>query len=173
MRRAKRGGEANNHNIQFSKLQEEYLKTRDQKHLNKMYKLCVEIASNYIRKYAKGKGLSLNIPELSHDSAVYAIEQYLKKPGFRIERISAYMHFGCVKSLFRDKERERREVSYEDLLLNGGLGHGFGAEPVAEPVPRRARGGQPADDRRQSVLIKQGLLFCDQNTGKDYEEIFV
>jgi hypothetical protein len=81
------------HNSRFSELQDEYLKTRDEKYLNRMYRLCVDIASNYIGKYAKGKGLNLDITELSHDSAVYVIEQYLKKPGFRIERISAYMHF--------------------------------------------------------------------------------
>jgi hypothetical protein len=88
-----------------------------------MYRLCVEMASNYIRKYARGKGLRLDIPELSHDSAIYAIEQYLRKPGFRIKSISTYMYFGCLKTLFQDKQWEQRRVSYEEMPLNAELAY--------------------------------------------------
>jgi hypothetical protein len=113
------------HNMRFSELQEEYLKARDGKYLAMMYSLCSDIASNYIRKYARAKRLPhLDIAELSHDSAVYVIDQYLRKPGFRIMRISAYMHFGCIKTLFRGKKREQREVPYNSLIRETKEGGG-------------------------------------------------
>jgi hypothetical protein len=168
---------AKKHNARFAELQEEYLKTRDHAYLDKMYRLCVEIATNYITKYARERGLQLDVPGLSHDSAIYAIEQYLKKPGFRINRISAYMHFGCVKTLYRDKDRDQREVSYDEALLNEGYeaeaGREGGDRELAERPgaawPRAApQGGQHAP-----AIIKQGLLFEESDTGRDYEEIFV
>jgi hypothetical protein len=113
MRRTKK-----THNEQFTELQAEYLKTRDERHLSRMYCLCVDLASNYITKYARERGLYLDIGELSHDSAIFVIDQYLRKPEFKIDRISAYIHFGCVKVLYQGKERDRREVSYEFLDKN-------------------------------------------------------
>jgi hypothetical protein len=139
-----------------------------------MYRLCVEIATNYITKYARKRGLRLDIPELSHDSAIYAIEQYLKKPEFRIKSISAYMYLGCIKNLFRDKERDQREVSNDEFLLNAesaytvesSLDEG-GQDPVVgfligATKPRAA----PQGGRHEPVLIKQGLLFEDTATEK-------
>lgn len=174
---------AKTHNSLFAELQEEYLRTRGHKCLDRMYRLCVDMATNYIRKYARDKGLPLDIPELAHDSAVYVIEQYLKKPGFRIDRISAYMHFGCVKSLFRNKEREQREISYEEFILDGGLGQTSGAGSGRDSPPPSGGlsirvAGRFAPEagtalRGEPAMIRQGLLFEDAATGKDYEEIFV
>jgi hypothetical protein len=101
------------HNEQFAELQEQYLKTRSGEHLSRMYLLCIDIASNYIAKYARVRRLELDVAELSHDSAVFVIEQYLRKPEFRVNRISAYMHFGCIKNLYHDAKRDYLEVSYE------------------------------------------------------------
>jgi hypothetical protein len=140
-----------------------------------MYLLCVDLASNYLVKYARERHLELDIGELSHDSAVYVIEQYLRKPEFRVSRISAYMHFGCVKSLYRDKKREQQEVSYiesmgsvyyADPMLNeeGSLDEGR-HEPV-EGFKMKALRHEPA-------MVKQWLLFENSTTGKDYEEILV
>jgi hypothetical protein len=170
---------AKTHNVQFAELQEEYLTTRDPKLLGKMYLLCVEVASNYIRKYARTRGLSLDIPELSHDSAIYAIEQYLKKPGFRIKYIATYMRLGAIKNMFRDKEHDQQEVSYDDLMLNeeaaydneagpdeGGPGLDLPEASTLEP------GAAPQGGRREPAIIKQGLLF-EESEGKEYEEIFV
>jgi hypothetical protein len=140
-----------------------------------MYKLCVDIASNYIGKYERERGLQLDIPELSHDSALYAIEQYLKKPEFKIKRISAYMYFGCIKILYRDKDREQREVSYDEFLLNEKYEAGTDREEsdreltegfsIGATGPRTA----PQGGRRDPAIIIQGLLF--KESGKDYEEI--
>jgi hypothetical protein len=167
----RQGGMAKTHNSQFAELQEEYLKTRDHRYLDKMYRLCVEVATNYIRKYARKRGLQLDIPELSHDSAIYAIEQYLRKPGFRIESISAYMHLGCVKNLFGNKDRDQREASYDDLLLNEEAAYDIKASPDDNvPAPFKGFLINPSGSRHEPVIIKQGLLFEE---GKDYEEILV
>jgi hypothetical protein len=106
------------HNEQYEALQTEYLKTRDNKVLGKMYLIAKEAAKNYISKYCRARGLKLNIDELSHDSAIYIIEQYLRKPEFKIEKISSYIYFGTRKSLFRDKEQEQCEISWDELNEN-------------------------------------------------------
>jgi hypothetical protein len=141
-----------------------------------MYRLCVDIAANYIRKHARERGLTLDIAELSHDSAIYVIEQYLKKPGFRVNRISAYMHFGCMKSLYRDKEWEQRKAPFDDRLLNEESIYVEEASPDTSgpfegfPIgPRTA----PQGSRHKPAIIKQGLLFEESDTGKDYEEILM
>jgi hypothetical protein len=104
------------HNEQYEALQAEYLKTKDNKALGKMYLIAKEAAKNYISKYCRTRGLKLNINELSHDSAIYIIEQYLRKPSFHVDKLSAYIYFGVKKSLFKDKEIEQREISYEQYF---------------------------------------------------------
>jgi hypothetical protein len=172
---------AKSHNVQFAALQEAYLKTRDPKCLGKMYLLCVEIATNYIAKYARERGLSLDIPGLSHDSAMYAIEQYLKKPEFKIKRISAYMYFGCIKTMSRDKDRDQREaVSYDEFLLNEEAARAGEASPDENgPGLDRVKasatgpGVNPQGGRHEPAILKQWLLFEDTAMGEDYEEIEV
>jgi hypothetical protein len=103
------------HNGIYSALQEEYLTTRDRGILGEMYGVAREASKNYINKYCRKKGILLDrIDEMSHDSAVYVIDQYLRKPGFKVLRISAYIHFAVMKTLFRNKDTETREVSYEE-----------------------------------------------------------
>jgi hypothetical protein len=109
------------HNETFEELQEQYLKTRDNKTLGKMYELLKKMAYNYIANYCKKKGVRLSIEEKAHDSALYVIEKYLKKPDFYIKKASAYIYFGVLKSLFKNKEREMREVSFEQYYENQEL----------------------------------------------------
>jgi hypothetical protein len=104
------------HNIRFAQVQEEYIKTRDSKYLEEMYKICVELAGNYIRKYARQRGLYLNIAELAHDSAVYIIGRYIDKPHFRLEPLSGYLFLCCNSTMWRDKEWDRRKVSFDDWM---------------------------------------------------------
>jgi hypothetical protein len=108
------------HNSIYDTLQKEYFKKRDEKTLTKMYKIAKEVSYNYLKRYCYNKGIILsNIKEMAHDSALYTIDQYLRKPGFRIRKISAYVHFGVMKTLFRDKDAEQREVSYEGIIESG------------------------------------------------------
>jgi hypothetical protein len=82
-----------------------------------MYCVAKEAATNYIRKYCKQRGLfHLDIAEKSHVAALFVIEQYLKKPEFKVLKISAYIHFGTQKALFKDKDIEQREISYEQYF---------------------------------------------------------
>jgi hypothetical protein len=149
------------HNERFAELQEQYLKTRSGGCLSRMYRLCADLAGNYIRKYARERRLELDAADLSHDSAVYVIEQYLKKPGFKIKRISAYMYYGCLKTLGRDKKWEQGRTSYDDYIRERE--REYAAE---EPAAEEPSGRGPAP-------VKQGLLFADPATGKEYEEIYV
>jgi hypothetical protein len=105
------------HNEQYEKLQQEYLINRDNRILGKMYEIAKAAAYNYIKKYCQSHGLhNLNERELSHDSALFVIEQYLRKPEFKVEKISAYIHFGTRKALFTNKDVEQHEISYEQYF---------------------------------------------------------
>jgi hypothetical protein len=112
------------HNEIFELLQSEYILARDieknqvkaSRILGKMYEVILRISKNYIVKYARARGLRLDLEELSHVSALYIIEQYLKKPAFRVNRLSAYAHFGCIKALSKDMDKDKNEVSYEELF---------------------------------------------------------
>jgi hypothetical protein len=103
-------------NEKYEEIQNEYLKDRNDKSLIKLYNLCVKLAKKYLLKYCRKKGIMLNIEEKAHDSAIFVIEQYLKKPDFKVNRISAYIFFGVVKTLYKDKHIEMNEVSYEELV---------------------------------------------------------
>jgi hypothetical protein len=108
------------HNARYNALQNEYFKKRDSRILTRMYEIAKEVSYHYLRKYCQRKGIRLrNLTELSHDSAMFVIDQYLRKPDFRILRISAYIHFGVIKTLFRDKAVETQEVSYEGIIETG------------------------------------------------------
>jgi hypothetical protein len=104
------------HNELYEELQKKYLETRDSKTLGEMYEIAKEAAFNYIAKYCRNRGIRLDLEELSHNSAVFVIEQYLKKPQFEIGKISSYIYYGVIKSLYKDKNREQLEVSYEQYF---------------------------------------------------------
>jgi hypothetical protein len=85
-----------------------------------MYKIAREAAYNYISVYFFKKRLPFrDAGAMSHDAALFVIEQYLKKPGFQVGKISAYIHFGVLKELFRNKRSEMCEISYEGLVEKG------------------------------------------------------
>jgi hypothetical protein len=84
-----------------------------------MYVIAKECSKNYITDYCRKKGLyHLDIETLSHDSAIYCIEKYLKKESFKIEKISSYVYFGMIKNLFKDKEKDQLEVEYDNFFEN-------------------------------------------------------
>jgi hypothetical protein len=111
------------HNEQYSEWQEKYFESDTKKlkdfYLSKMYETARFAAKNYIRKYAQGRGLSLNINDLAHDSAMYILEQHIRKPDFKIEKLSAYIHFGVIKTLFKNKKSEMNEISFDSLNEGG------------------------------------------------------
>jgi hypothetical protein len=120
------------HNERFAELQEKYFEAReagDKKAdywLNKMYLLVVDVAKNYINDYSKKKGIRIgDWEEKAHDAAVYCISQYLRKSGFRIDRISAYARYGMLKALFNKntKDSEMTE-SYEYYFNDKERGRG-------------------------------------------------
>jgi hypothetical protein len=108
------------HNTCFALVQEEYLKKRDEKSLGEMYRISVELASNYIRKYARNRYLRLNVAELAHDSTANLIARYIDKTDFRVEPLSAYLFRCCNTTMWRDKEWNKRKVSFEDWMRATG-----------------------------------------------------
>jgi hypothetical protein len=104
------------HNEIYNDLQEKYLETRDKRLLEKMYGIAGEVSRNYLNKYCKKKGIRLNsIDDMAHDAALFVIEQYLRKPWFKVRKLSAYIYFGVMKVLYKDRKREMNEVSYEAM----------------------------------------------------------
>jgi hypothetical protein len=119
------------HNDEYAKQQDIYNEAKKDNNkliagraLSKMYLIAKEAAANYIKKYCRSNGLyNLDIEELSHEASVFVIEQYLRKSEFNVGKISAYIHFGVIKVLYKNKDIEMKEVSYDDLLereLNRG-----------------------------------------------------
>jgi hypothetical protein len=112
------------HNYRFELLEEEYFEYRDKhdtvkadKKLGEMYLICIEIATNYIKNYCKKYNVTLSDIELkAHDAATYCIMQYLKRPEFKIEKISSYAYFGFQRSMFANSKQEMQEVSLDELL---------------------------------------------------------
>jgi hypothetical protein len=104
------------HNLQFAKVQAEYLDTRDKKHLDRMYLISAELAARYIAKYARERGLYLDIDDLAHDSAAYIIGLYLRKPEFRINPLSGYLFRCCNSMMWRDKTWNKKTTPLEPLV---------------------------------------------------------
>lgn len=110
------------HNEKYALLQEQYLQTRDKKVLGDMYQIIWQIEKNYINKYCQKNHIKMDdISMADHieNACTFIIEQYLRKPEFKIEKISAYCHFGMLKSLFTDKDMEMSEDSWDELIEKG------------------------------------------------------
>lgn len=109
-----------NHNEMFAELQNKYYKTNDKKVLEEMYLLLLEFYRNYITDYARKRGLKFSketIDDLRTEMAERTISHYLKKPDFRIEKLSSYGYFDFIKIITQNKT-EDRNFSLEQLVEN-------------------------------------------------------
>ena len=109
-----------NHNELFADLQEKYYKTNNKKVLEEMYLLLLEFYRNYITDYARKRGLKFTketIDDLRTEMAERTISHYLKKPDFRIEKLSSYGYFDFIKIITRNKT-EDKNFSLEQLIEN-------------------------------------------------------
>ena len=109
------------HNKRFELLENEYLKTRNPETLSKMYFLVKELQTNYIRKYERTHGFFFNKDDFEdkvEEATIFVIDKYLKHPEFKIGMVSAYAHYGLLKALFKDKDKEMalKTISIEDYL---------------------------------------------------------
>ena len=108
------------HNKLFDDLQNKYYKTNDKKVLEEMYLLLLEFYRNYITDYARKRGLKFTketIDDLRTEMAERTISHYLKKPDFRIEKLSSYGYFDFIKIITQNKI-EDRNFSLEQLVEN-------------------------------------------------------
>lgn len=109
-----------NHNEIFAELQNKYYKTNNKKVLEEMYLLLLEFYRNYITDYARKRGLKFakeTIDDLRTEMAERTISHYLKKPDFRIEKLSSYGYFDFIKIITQNKT-EDRNFSLEQLIEN-------------------------------------------------------
>ena len=109
-----------NHNELFADLQNKYYKTNNKKVLEEMYLLLLEFYRNYITDYARKRGLKFTketIDDLRTEMAERTISHYLKKPDFRIEKLSSYGYFDFIKIITQNKT-EDRNFSLEQLVEN-------------------------------------------------------
>ena len=109
-----------NHNEMFADLQEKYYKTNNKKVLEEMYILLLEFYRNYITDYARKRGLKFTketIDDLRTEMAERTISHYLKKPDFRIEKLSSYGYFDFIKIITQNKT-EDKNFSLEQLIEN-------------------------------------------------------
>ena len=109
-----------NHNELFADLQNKYYKTNNKKVLEEMYLLLLEFYRNYITDYARKRGLKFTketIDDLRTEMAERTITHYLKKPDFRIEKLSSYGYFDFIKIITQNKT-EDRNFSLEQLIEN-------------------------------------------------------
>ena len=108
------------HNELFADLQEKYYKTNNKKVLEEMYLLLLEFYKNYITDYARKRALKFTketIDDLKIEMAERTISHYLKKPDFRIEKLSSYGYFDFIKIITQNKT-EDKNFSLEQLIEN-------------------------------------------------------
>lgn len=109
--------EVKTHNAKFADLQEQYFSNgRDSEILGKMYEVICEYLKNRLRKYCRDKNISLDIEEKTDIGALWLIERYLRDPDFKIDRLSAYGHFGLLKALYSNIEEEQKETSLDAII---------------------------------------------------------
>ena len=109
-----------NHNELFAELQNKYYATNNKKVLEEMYLLLLEFYRNYITDYARKRGLKFakeTIDDLKIEMAERTISHYLKKPDFRIEKLSSYGYFDFIKIITQNKT-EDKNFSLEQLIEN-------------------------------------------------------
>lgn len=107
------------HNIEFEKLQSEYLANRNPKTLSKMYEIAYKYCCNLILQFVHQKGLNWEddtIQEKAHDCATWLIEPYLRRQDFKIAKLSSYAHFAKLKILYAHKDEELQELSLDELI---------------------------------------------------------
>ena len=108
------------HNELFADLQNKYYATNNKKVLEEMYLLLLEFYRNYITDYARKRGLKFakeTVDDLRTEMAERTISHYLKKPDFRIEKLSSYGYFDFIKIITQNKI-EDKNFSLEQLIEN-------------------------------------------------------
>jgi hypothetical protein len=102
--------------LQYMALQAKYLETRDNMFLDKMYLMCLEIATRYIKKVASARKIYLEVNDLAHDATSYVICRYINDLNFRLNPMAPYIFLACKSAMSRDKTWNMRKVSFEDWM---------------------------------------------------------
>ena len=98
-------------NEEFDKLQTEYLSTRSDKAIYELYKLIRGYMTGFLKSYARKKKFFMDDLEgKTEDCTYFIIEQYIKKPGWKIDRFTAYYHNAIVKIVHGEKQKQHDEI---------------------------------------------------------------
>lgn len=111
------------HNIEFEKLQSEYLAEKNPKTLSKMYEIAYKYCCHLLLQFVHEKNFNWEdetITEKAHDCATWLIEPYLRRQDFKIEKLSSYAHFAKLKILYAHKAEETKEVSLDEFIEKHG-----------------------------------------------------
>lgn len=100
-------------------LQEEYLETRDQKILGKMYLVMFKYAQKIILKQLPYKYDDAKLEEKTEDAVTTIIRYYLTKPDYKILYSFGSMLYGPTRQeLFKKKQKDidAHEISYDATM---------------------------------------------------------
>ena len=112
--------EIKDHNKLFAAAQEKFLANRTDKNLGEIYLVLKDYFENLFIKYSRQKSLNWDnetIKEKAHDASTRMIERFIKKPDFKIDKLTSYGHWDFVKILYQDKDYEMNTSSYEDYEI--------------------------------------------------------
>lgn len=100
-------------------LQEDYLKTKDEKILGKMYLIMYQYAQKIILKQLPYKYDESKLEEKTEDAVTTIIKYYLLKPNYKILHSFGGMLFGPTRQeLFKKKQQDidNYEMSYDNFI---------------------------------------------------------
>lgn len=99
------------HNQCYAIAQDEYLQNRNEKAFQKMFLVAYEYFHNALVCYAQRHGIyfwsSDFIDTLAEDCTTWILEMYLRRPSFKIQKLTSYGHFSLLKNIAKDKNWER------------------------------------------------------------------
>lgn len=104
------------HNEIFAELQEQYLSNRDEKILVQMLEIIRQYEFRMVRKYCKRHHIFKTYDDMeedAHDMAIWFISQYIKRPDFKAESMSAYGGNAFKKIMFDPKRKAREQFEKE------------------------------------------------------------
>ena len=95
------------HKTLFNQVQQKYIETKDENHLQEMYLIIKKILTGYFFKYVRTKGIYL--PDIEYkieDATTNIIIQYLKHPTYFIKEIGAVCEYSKRNILYERKDKE-------------------------------------------------------------------
>lgn len=90
----------------YCQMQDEYLKDKSNNaNSKKLYEFLKELSKKFLATYFQKKALPLaDADTKAHDMAVWVMTRYLTDKNFKVKKISAYLYFAMLKTLFNKSD---------------------------------------------------------------------